>query len=143
MDLGVTVAPETTDAITATRFLRSKGLRRIQSIDEVDALAQAAVTMYQNMVEWRRAEKIEELLQEPPLPVELEMVFVRTFNPRTLDGHDFHGRPVLFFQPTDLDFNEPARPRRVNTVTISHSGQLHEKQVDWRETSGIILLYQY
>lgn len=103
---GRRLAPETTDAITATRFLRSKGLRRIQSIDEVDALAQAAVTMYQNMVQWRQAEKIDELLQEPPLPVELEMVFVRTFNPRTLDGHDFHGRPVLFFQPTDLDFNE-------------------------------------
>ena len=91
---GRRLAPETTDTITATRFLRSKGLRRIQSIDEVDALAQSAVTMYRKYLEWRKAEKVDELLQEPPPPAEVEKVFVRTFNPQVLEGVDFHGRPA-------------------------------------------------
>lgn len=103
---GRRLAPDTTDAVTATRFLRSKGLRRIQSIDEVDALAQAAVQMYQASLAWRQAERVDEILEEPPHSPEVEEVFQRYFNPRLLDGLDFHGRPVLFFQPSDLDFDE-------------------------------------
>ena len=77
---GRRLAPDTTDAVTATRFLRSKGLRRIQSIDEVDALAQAAVQMYQASLAWRQAVRVDEILEEPPHSPEVEEVFQSYFN---------------------------------------------------------------
>jgi hypothetical protein len=101
------LAPATTDAITATRFLRSRGLRRITSVDEVDALASDAVTMYLASLAWRKAEGIDELLKtDTRLDAAAEALLRKNFNPRILKGVDFHGRPVLYFQPSDIDFDE-------------------------------------
>lgn len=101
------LAPATTDAVTATRFLRSRGLRRLTSVDEVDTLANEAVAMYTASLRWRRAEGVDELLKtDTGLDRAAEALLKKNFNPRILKGVDFHGRPVLYFQPSDIDFDE-------------------------------------
>lgn len=101
------LSPQTTDTVTATRFLRSRGLRRLSSVDEVDSLANEAVNMYNASLTWRRAEGIDELLRtDTGLDRAAEALLKKNFNPRILNGVDFHGRPVLYFQPSDIDFDE-------------------------------------
>lgn len=86
------LSPLKTDADTATRFLRAK-------LGD----PAAAAGMFRKHLEWRAAERVDELWKEPPLPPLREAAVNRVFAPRLLDGRDKLGRPVLFVAPTDLN----------------------------------------
>ena len=101
----VRLAPLTLDNVSAMRFLCGKGLRRLASPDteKIDALAQSAVNMYKASLAWRAAERIDECLSEAPLAEEPEAALSSALVVRCLDGFDCSDRPILFFQPRDLN----------------------------------------
>ena len=65
-----------------------------------------AARLYQRNLDWRRAESIDTILDEPPLmPPERETALRMNWDPIVLDGTDRSGRPVMFNDTGRLDLD--------------------------------------